>query len=240
MKRHPIIIVIGMVLTLCSCGFQHRHYTRGYYFSDYTTDATPSRDLIVKPKVNDTHNAHHFAPITVDTLIPTAPSPSVLDTIVDSVRVNKSLLDDWEGDRLIHDQADSTLNQHILLDEKVERQAKTSLVTGYMAILFPVIGIILPYLLNTLIVESFWLGFTSLFLYFLLQLTGFIAIFIAATTGLRATRYLESLGLQQVYPETYENARKGKKMAMIVMAVRIGIVLLSTIGFLLLISRFGN
>lgn len=233
--RVHIITAIGILLLLCSCGFQHRRYTQGYYFSDYAAQPSPAPR---KDAHNDVSPFHKDQAIE-DTL-PPIPSPTPADTLIDTLKLHESLLDDWEGDRLIHDQADSTLNQNILLDEKVEKQAKTSLVTGYMALLFPIIGIVFPYLLNTLIAESFWLGFTSLFLYVLLQLTGFVAIFIAASTGLKATRYLESLGLQQTYPEIYEQARKGKKLALIVMAIRVGIVLLSTIGFLLLISRFGN
>lgn len=225
-----------------SCGFQHRRYTRGHHWGD-TVGTMDQRAIGNHPLGRNAFD--HVNPITAclpapDTLPPMPQEQVLLDTLMDSLKGNDALLNEWEGDRLIHERGDTLHDNNILLDKKVEHQAKTSLISGYMALFFPVIGVVLPYLLNTLIPNNVWLSLTGFMLYILLQLTGFISIFVAATTGFKATRHLESLGLQNIHSETYEKARKGKKMALIVMAVRVGIVFLSTLGFLILISRFGN
>jgi hypothetical protein len=229
-------------LLLSSCGFQHRRYTRGHYWggSIGTMDQTSIENHPLRRKSIDLENPITACLPTHDTLPPLPEEQVSLDTLMDSLKGNDALLNEWEGDRLIHERGDTLHDNNVLLDKKVEHQAKTSLISGYMALFFPVIGVVLPYLLNTLIPNNVWLGLTGFMLYILLQLTAFIAIFVAATTGFKATRYLESLGLQNIHSETYEKARKGKKMALIVMAVRVGMVFLSTLGFLILISRFGN
>jgi hypothetical protein len=172
--------------------------------------------------------------VKMDTLI----IPTSSDTLVDSIPPDEELNQFWEGDQTI---AKDSLNSSIpYIEEKITRRANTSYITGWVALIFPVLGVVIPYLLNAAFPNQAGWGLLGFMLYSLMQFTAIVAMFVAAATGFKATQYLESLGIQNQFPEVYEKARKGKKYALIALSVRLGIFVLSSIGFLVLISYLAN
>ncbi len=220
-----------VVILLSACGFHHRRYTTGYYGHFYN----PPK--LVNDKVWSSCNNVHL-PILNDTVVP----PIEKDTLQDSTISHQELLNEWEGDRLIKNKQpkDSTETKIPILDKDIEWQANSSLISGHIALWAPVAGVIIPYLINAAIPNNGSLGLLVFSLYAFLQMLGLLAILVGAVNGYKATKKLESNGLAYVFSEVYEKARRGKKLVMIAMAIRLGIVLLSTIGFLILISYFIN
>jgi hypothetical protein len=177
-------------------------------------------------------------PIIKDTLVPIIEK----DTLQDSTISHQELLNDWEGDRIIKGKQpnDSTDAENLILDKNTEWQANSSLISGHISLWAPVAGVIVPYLINAAIPNSGTLGFFVFSLYGFLQMLGLLAILVGAVNGYKATKKLESNGLAYVFSDIYEKARRGKKLVMIAMAIRLGIVVISCIGFLVLISYFIN
>jgi hypothetical protein len=231
-----IIGIFFIAITLSACGFQHRRYTSGYYGAGFETP------VYIHPAKNKLP-AH---PILNQALLDSADCiailPNVTDTIIDSVRTEKELLNDWEGDRLIKENnpTDSISEHPPILDKKIEMQAQTSLVSGHLALWAPLAGVVIPYVLNAAFPNNGSLALLFFSLYAMLQFVGFLAILVGAVNGFKVTKTLESNGLSYLFNDVYETARKGKRLVMIAMAIRLGLIFLSTLGFLILISYFVN
>jgi hypothetical protein len=227
-------------MALSGCGFQQRQYTHGYWGGKHpifkVTSSFENEELknVIEEKSSEKKTISNSLAPTNDTLI----TPTSQDTLIDSIPQFEELNELWEGDQTIA--KDSLSGSVPYIEEKTTRRAHTSYVAGWIALIFPLLGVAVPYLLSTAFPNQAGWGLLGFLLYGLMQFTAVVAMFIAAVTGYKATQYLESLGIQNQFPEVYEKARKGKKYALIVMSVRLGIFILSGIGFLILISYLSN